>query len=403
MPTCWAGSGDDYELIMSAPTLHEDCKLEKIDSPVPGYAVALTDDRRDIHKNGELENVMAFLNVPTPCRTARSQRKHLTMAPCPYVDDDGLSTSPSDECSADHQECISKDFNGLSAWYDSASEASDGFSTSASDGEVGPEDLVVIGHALPRSDSLSSLASNSGQPLLASQSKNVSEREHEGVGHTVDDLHQRSRDKLRSDGWWNAVNVSSVKGLEESTELTTLLDARVIKCQRNSKTPSPWEPGQSSELYTSMGMVDPSKFYAAVWLNLGAASFLFVFEFKEHDSWLETCLAQDFLSHRLKFLSNPVRMRGASPSKLPKDSEGVGSFFGKRNTSCSHAVTDNGVPHICIQLDVFSKWYVKIAFQQVALRPDNIMELLLVDGPSEAVLAGCRITVTAELLELLSA
>merc|ERR1711990_48297 len=98
-----------------------------------------------------------------------------------------------------------------------------------------------------------------------------------------------------------------------------------------------------------------------------------------------------FLSQRLKFISNPVRMRGALPSKSPKDAEAVGAFFGKRNTSSSHGMTDMGVPYVCIQVDVFSKWYVKVAFQQVALRLGNILELLLVDGPSVSVLAGCRL------------
>jgi len=202
--------------------------------------------------------------------------------------------------------------------------------------------------------------------------------------------------------WWRAADAAGVKGLEQASQLTTLLDTRVIRSQKSPRTPAPWQPGQSSELYTGMGMVDPSKSYLAVWLNLGGASLLFVLELAD-SQWMKTCMEDNFLSQRLKFISNPVQMRGALPSKSPKEAEAVGAFFGKRSTSSSQGVTDSNVPYVCIQVDVFSKWYVKVAFQQVALRLGNILELLLVDGESVSVLAGCRLTMTPELLAVLAA
>lgn len=61
----------------------------------------------------------------------------------------------------------------------------------------------------------------------------------------------------------------------------------------------------------------------------------------------------------------------------------------------------SGASYACLQIDVFSKWLVKIAFQQVALRLGNVLELLLVDDDgSEAVsvLAACRLQVNEEFL-----
>jgi len=368
MPSCWAGAGEDHEVIMNArkPTLHDDGDIVEFDSPVPGHAVALEGigsmkGMDKLHKNQDIEDMMAFLD-----------------------------SSP-DNADAE-KEFVCKDVDGSSTLYDSTSEASDDFSTDMSDGEIGPQDLVVVGHSLLRSGSASSVSSSQAQ-----------ETEENGTGKAP--KHQRCKDRLRPDDWWNEVDVAAVPGLEEAPELTTLLEARVIKGQRNGKAPAPWMPGQSSELYTAMGMVDPSKCYVAVWLNLGAASLLFVLELKEQcqDEWLKTCSESNFLSQRLKFISNPVKMRGALPSKPLKDAEAVGPFFGQRSTSCSQAMTDAGVPFICIQVDVFSKWYVKVAFQQVALRLGNIIELVFVDGPSTSVLAGCRLSVTSELLEQLAA
>lgn len=412
MPTCWGGENDNHELILLNPQKPEQCDsdLETFYSPIPGHAVALEGVRCNMNKNQDLEDMMAFM--------------------------DAVSESGDD----DDQDCFSKNVDGQSTSYDSTSE-SDAFSTDMSEGETGPPDLVVVGRSLLHSGSESnssddfardmsdgelghrdlmvvghsllhqgresnnSSSERAQQQAPSSTTNNLVEEKREETVPAKQSL-QKSKDRSRHAGWWNEVDVGAVPGLEEAPELTTLLDARVIKTQRNgAKAPSPWLPGQSSELYTAMGMEDPSKCYVAVWLNLGGASLLFVLELKAdcHDEWVKTCLDGDFLSKRLKFLSNPVKMRGAMPSTPPKDAEAVGTFFGKRSTSCTHDRTDAGVPYICIQLDVFSKWYVKVAFQQVALRLGNILELVLVDGPSTSVLAGCRLTVTTELLQLLAA
>jgi len=242
------------------------------------------------------------------------------------------------------------------------------------------------------------------EDLAAFGSEDTSEADEQASSPAMEAAHYERVEKAprKSADWWKDADVAAVKGLEDAAELATMLEARVIKTKASAQARVPWAPGESSELYTAMGMVDPSKAYLAVWLNLGAASLLFVLECKDQKC-LDACSDDNFLSERLKFISNPVQMRGAMPSKSPQDADAVGKFFGKKSTSCACGVTDQGVFYTCIQMDVFSKWLVKIAFQQVALRLGNVLELILVDQPSLSVLAGCRLTMTQELLDLLSA
>lgn len=205
------------------------------------------------------------------------------------------------------------------------------------------------------------------------------------------------------DGWCCDVDTTDVRGLGESSQLTRLIGARV-SLSKPSGGKSPWEPGESLEFHEELGMRDAHKQYLAVWLNLGSSSLVFILEFL-NDVNLELFMAEDFLTRRLKFLTNPVSMPGGRPCELPKDADTVGAFFGKRSTSCTRAVAKSGASYLSVQIDVFSKWYVKILFQQVALRPGNILDVLLVDqdGPGLAVLAACRLKVTKQLLQLLSA
>jgi len=263
---------------------------------------------------------------------------------------------------------------------------------------MGPDDLVVVGRCIPSSFKAPTTLKVPTTLIALTHSPEQPEEE---SSCTIKLPNHGCVEQRPRAGWWKDANISGVKGLESATEPATLLDARVIK-GKTSQEAKPWAPGASQELYTEMGMVDPSKGYLAVWLNLGAASLLFVLELADSKS-MDVCLEDNFLTHRLKFISNPVQMRGALPSKSLEDADAVGKFFGKQNTSCALSMTDKGVAYTCIQVDVFSKWYVRIAFQQVALRLGNVLELALVDQPSLSVFAGCRLIMTQELLDLLSA
>jgi hypothetical protein len=375
---CCSAETEDTEFIVKAekPTMPE---LEKIQSPVPGHATTLKDNTA---KTSEIQGFMTFLH-----------EREATLDKEPIKD------------GSDNEDC-----EELSTLCDSTSEASEDCLSSGSDGELGPEDLVVVGHGLIQSGNSSSSGETSPLSSLeslgeedAKEAVSTDGRSNRSPQTDQDTAPPQHASQHNCDGWWNDADVAGVKGFEDVSQLARLLDARVIKSQQRGNAPAPWEAGQSSDLYTAMGMVDKRKSYVAVWLKLGSASLLFVLE-QTQPECVKTCSEDNkFLSHRLKFLSNPVRMRGALPCKPLKDAEAIGTFFGKRNSSCAHGVTDKGIDYLCVQVDVFAKWYVKVAFQQVALRLGNVLELILVDEPSIAVLAACRLTVTPEFLELLAA
>jgi len=376
MPACCAAVKDDadsneFRVSVRSATVHEVANLKLFESPDAGYAVAF----KGADASKLLEN--AFLETPNADLGSQDKLK--------VKDFDAWLSS-------------GEVGDGFSTLYDSNSDMSEEISVASTEGPLGPSDLMVVGHSLHPLASGSAEVSEDGEqsvPLYtAERDEYEADAEEEAQCETIK--------RIRTADWWDASDSQAIKGLEHSQQVSTLLDARVIKSKADSKRPQPWEAGQSSDLYTSMGMVDPQKGYLAVWLNLGSSSLLFVLELTDLEL-MSLGTDDKFLSQRLKFVFNPVKMRGAMPSKALKDSEAVGSCFGKKNTSSTCGVTDRGVRYMSVQVDVFSKWMYKLGFQNVGLRLGNILELLLVDGPSVSVLAGCRLTMTPELLELMAA
>lgn len=379
MPGCCAAAKDDNEFVVTVrnPTAYEAHGFEKFESPVLGFAVAHKGAATKDRKIGDTQICLAesLQNID-----GKNNFKDIH---------DWLS--------------IDEEADGCSTLYDSTSDAmSDQVSVASSDGVLGPQDLMVVGQGLLGSSAMSNIVDDMEGPAVVDSSDRASSEgdDEENSSRPSPGICSGNPRNCVPD-WWTYAEVSAVKGLQKSQQVTKLVNVRIIQSKAGPGVPAPWVPGQSSDLYADMGMVDASKSYLAVWLNLGPASLLFIHEFIDRD-WMDTCMEASFLTKRLKFISNPVHMRGALPSKTPKDAEAVGAFFGKKNTSCVRNATDAGIPYVCIQVDVFSKWLVKVAFQQIAMRLGNILELLLVDGPSASVLAACRLTMTPELLELLA-
>jgi len=201
--------------------------------------------------------------------------------------------------------------------------------------------------------------------------------------------------------WCEAIDAKQAPGLESSRELTRLVAARVMRhpaegCRPRSVASSaaPWKPGESSEVYTQMGMTEASSNYVAIWLNVGEASLVFVLEVLDPDV-LDSCLVTDFLSKDLNFMVNLTRQRVSH-----KDT--VGKFFGQKGSSCERGQTHSGVQYVSIQIDLYASWLLRTMLRRVAFQAGNVMELVLIDGPRDGVLGACRVTVDKGFLELIA-
>jgi len=145
-------------------------------------------------------------------------------------------------------------------------------------------------------------------------------------------------------------------------------------------------------------MHETGKMYAVTWMNFGTISLLSVSEVLDRERF-EACLVEDCLGRRLKLLLIPVAFSIPFPAKGPRDAESVGSFFGQA-ASMSRSRTAAGIDHVVFQVDLYSKWLLRVAMQSVGLRPGNILDIVFVDWPGQAVITSYRITVTPELCQL---
>jgi len=204
--------------------------------------------------------------------------------------------------------------------------------------------------------------------------------------------------------WWREVHLPSIRSLAAYSAVANLLDVRV-ECHAQSQgltgPTSPWHPNSSTSLYEQMGMRDREKTYIAAWLNLGGLSWVSLAEVTDRDKVLDCVRSEDFLTRRLKLVPGLMQGKFSLPSPGPDMAETVGSFFGLKNVDCFQTDdSEAGPAHVCIRVDLYSKWYLRMGMQAGCFRIGNICELLLVDVVSHVVIAGFRLIVTPEFLAL---
>jgi hypothetical protein len=196
--------------------------------------------------------------------------------------------------------------------------------------------------------------------------------------------------------WWGQVEADAIPELRQAVHITQLLETRVIKRCSNKQV----------EIYKEMGLDIADHSSVAVSLHVGATSIAMACRVLDQER-MDRCLAMDLLQKRVKLLLNPVIMSLPFPAKGPRDAETVGAFFGQDGSSLTRTTTTAGHDLINIEIDLFSKWLLRMALQNVAFCVGNIVELILVDwAPDEDVepgmLAMCRLIVTPEFLRLVA-
>eukprot|EP00929_Paragymnodinium_shiwhaense_P108256 TRINITY_DN74585_c0_g1_i1.p1 TRINITY_DN74585_c0_g1~~TRINITY_DN74585_c0_g1_i1.p1 ORF type:complete len:368 (+),score=70.68 TRINITY_DN74585_c0_g1_i1:94-1197(+) len=200
--------------------------------------------------------------------------------------------------------------------------------------------------------------------------------------------------------WWSMADLT-FKGLDCCKAPFRLLEARGVRHPEKKGGYVPWKEGQSQdELYELMGMRDTSKKYMALWSTMGSASLLLVAEVTCADYWQILLEDEEYLMDRLKLILNPVKVDMPFPLNGPAKAETVGAFFGRRNVNRTLGRTAKGVEHICLQMDLYSKWILKFGMKTLAFKRGNIVDLLYVDWKGQATACGVRLNMTDVGVEL---
>jgi hypothetical protein len=201
--------------------------------------------------------------------------------------------------------------------------------------------------------------------------------------------------------WWDDVDTKLAPGLESAPFLTRLLSADLVKHPdlTKSKRPAPWETGESHEKYKTMGACKPDSGYVALWLNVGECSLLSMSQVLDRAA-LEKCLADDPLKQRLKLLIRAVQCKLPFPGKGAKDADTVGAFFGK-GASLTRSRTADGSDVVVAQVDLYSLRLLRFALQNVGFRTGNVVDIILVDWPGQAVFAAMRLAITDDFVKLI--
>lgn len=205
--------------------------------------------------------------------------------------------------------------------------------------------------------------------------------------------------------WWGPADIHAARGLEDAAPLASLLNFRVVKHGHLSYASTfPWQGDEPQALYKEMGMRNTACSYVAAWLNLGAASMVLMSEVIDEQR-LQLCTKQDALTSRLKLLLRPVQTKFPFPVKGAPEADTIGSYFGLQSSSCVQRTSKEGIRHLSLQVDLYSKWQLRLAMRNIGFREGNVLDMLFVDWPGDgaqpAVLASARVTVTDELLQLL--
>jgi hypothetical protein len=199
--------------------------------------------------------------------------------------------------------------------------------------------------------------------------------------------------------WWDDANTKAVPGLEACPSLTRLLAVDFVKHPGVGKSrPVPWTEGESHGRYQKLGAREPDQSYLALWLNTGDVSLLSLHQVVDRQA-LERCFADDPLKSRLKLLIRPVKCVLPFPGKGPKEADTVGTFFGK-GASLTRSLTAEGADIVVLQIDLYLIWFLRLALQNIGFRHGNVVDIIVVDWPGQAVVASSRVAVTDSFLAL---
>lgn len=226
------------------------------------------------------------------------------------------------------------------------------------------------------------------------------DRESTGLpAEDIDDVEQVCN--THASDWWAAIDLETGSTAWHGlTQMTKLCGVRIIdhSAPSSPEALAPWLPGCSEALHQSMGAVDSSCSYLAVWLKMHGTSLVLVSELPA-DAATSIIEKPDLVHSRLKMLIRPDGSNSWLRDNHPCDVETVGALFGESATHTSIYHTAAGVTVACIQINMYANWMFRLALKQDVFCLGNSFEIMLTDWPSRTILASAQLTVTKRFLQ----
>lgn len=242
--------------------------------------------------------------------------------------------------------------------------------------------------------------SDDGKASLSTKEEPSEDRSTESEQDSVE-WSSAAEDVLQEDDWWDHADIHAARGLEDAVAASQLRQMRVIRHGDLSGTwVRPWHADESMDIYREMGMRSSTCSYVSTWMNLNNVSLMWVSEVLD-EAALQCCMGEEALMNRVKLIMRPVKARLPFPAKEAENADTIGAFFGLKSSSCVQHSSSDGIRHFCLQVDVYSKWTLRLAMQKIGFREGNVLDMMLVDWPGRTVLSSARLLVTEDLLQLM--
>lgn len=217
-----------------------------------------------------------------------------------------------------------------------------------------------------------------------------------------------AREALPRPDWWREADLAAINGLSRDTPHFQVLSAHIVRADSDI---DPSLPSDVECIMEELIKASPATTYANAWVHLGDSSLLLLLgldsaaESSEHgQEGAIRCLAECFLMRRLQLVVNSVKMGFSWPwtGAGPTDIDSLGKFFRRPLTSCTRSRTASGIDYLCLQIDFKCSPLQSKMIRSLGLRRGNALEVLLIDWPSKAPFAACRLDVTADFMQRLS-
>lgn len=191
--------------------------------------------------------------------------------------------------------------------------------------------------------------------------------------------------------------MSVVPGFEDWDQLSCLLDCRLVAFPRRKGALSKISGKKSMKLYKEMGACRSGASYIATWLHWEDSSIVMLSEVTNASRWQTILRDGDFPHKRFQSVCNPVMIALPSFLKNHQEPQSLSNFFGEPNLHFEQISTASGAEISCLQIDLSSKWLMRMAVRVVPLRSGSSADFLLLDEPSRTVFVAGQFEVTEEV------
>lgn len=187
------------------------------------------------------------------------------------------------------------------------------------------------------------------------------------------------------ESWWEPVPSNTTAVYEGFADSSRLCSSRVVELPSSSSSSRRWLGTAQSHIYEGMGATDAAGRYIAVWLYWEGAALVTLSEVGPE---IGTHSPETGMSSRLQAIAD---MNIGLPSFLKsQEPQSLASYYGEQNVKFQCLNTANGAIVECLEIDLHSKWLLRMAAKSLPIRAGSTCDFLLLDSKDKHILVGAR-------------